>query len=659
MEQDLTLAVNTKGADEAADKIKKVSDNISDTGKSTSDFSDKLTKAGLAIGAVGIGLTAYSKSATDAYTNYVKQTNSIARITGEAVDQTSRLEYVFQRSGVAADQQATVFGTLQKQIQKTNEATGAQADKTADLKNKIEAAQIKIKELTDDTTKNGDSSGKNKNQIDALNISIKGYQNQINEAITPLQKLGVETQDNTGKARSFSDILLDISDKFKAMPNGAEKTAVSMQLFGRSGKDLIPVLNKGSDGIKEMMAQADKLGFTLTSQNVEAVAKYTEAHKKLKDAQQAFTLAVGAEALPMYQKLADAQVFITDKFKALPGPVKNAATAVVAFGGPVLTAAGSMLTFASTLSQINYAAIAKGFQAITNVTKIWAVAQGILNAVMAANPILLIILAIVALVAAFVLAWTYSETFRDIVTGVFMFVWNIIQAVWHWIADNWPLLLAILTGPIGIAVYMIATHWEMIKQAFLGAWQFITGLWGGLVGFFGAIFGGAMNAIRSAWGGITGFFQGIWNAIVNIFGSIGAAVSNGIVGAVRGVVNGILAGAEGIVNGFVNAINGVVGTINKIPGVNIGKIGQLHLPRLAEGGIVPATPGGRTVVVGEGGKDEAIIPLDKLNNMGGGTKNYYITANLNSAEAVRAFYAQLDNDTILSNKGLTPVRGGS
>ena len=53
------------------------------------------------------------------------------------------------------------------------------------------------------------------------------------------------------------------------------------------------------------------------------------------------------------------------------------------------------------------------------------------------------------IVAATKAAW-------DAVVGAVQFVWN-------WIKDNWPLLLAILTGPIGVAVALIVTHWDTIK----------------------------------------------------------------------------------------------------------------------------------------------------------------------------------------------------
>lgn len=348
MQDDYTLNIKAKD-DGASGVVKDFNNNIVDSGKKASDFGDKLNKAALAIGAAGIGLTAYSKMATNSTIDYTKNINNIARITGDTVEKTSALQYVFQRSGIAADQTASVFGIFSKQINATNDAMKDGAAKTADLNNKIDAAKIKIADLTAQQAKNGDSTGTLKNQIEGLNIAISGYQKQMTDAQTPLQKLGVNTQDADGKTRSFNDILLDVADKFKSLPNGAEKTATSMQLFGRSGKDLIPILNKGSDGIQQLEQQAEKLGLTLNSSNVNAVLKYTDSQKKLKDAQQQFTLAIGNEALPMWQRLTDAQLRAVQIYQQMPEPIRAAVAAVVSFGGPVLTAASGVAGFAGNI----------------------------------------------------------------------------------------------------------------------------------------------------------------------------------------------------------------------------------------------------------------------------------------------------------------------
>lgn len=106
-------------------------------------------------------------------------------------------------------------------------------------------------------------------------------------------------------------------------------------------------------------------------------------------------------------------------------------------------------------------AVATG--AATVATTAQTAAQWALNAALNANPIALIVIAVVAFVAAVVLAYRKSETFRNIVQGAFRAVKNAAEFAFNWVKDNWPLLLAIITGPIGLAVLAIVKNWDTIK----------------------------------------------------------------------------------------------------------------------------------------------------------------------------------------------------
>jgi phage-related protein len=104
-------------------------------------------------------------------------------------------------------------------------------------------------------------------------------------------------------------------------------------------------------------------------------------------------------------------------------------------------------------------------------SRAWAAGQWLLNAALTANPIGLVILAIVALVAAIVIAYKRSATFRAIVQAAmrgvqiaFGWVLSKVQQLVGWIRGNWPRLLAILTGPIGLAVRWILSRWDSIRS---------------------------------------------------------------------------------------------------------------------------------------------------------------------------------------------------
>lgn len=144
-------------------------------------------------------------------------------------------------------------------------------------------------------------------------------------------------------------------------------------------------------------------------------------------------------------------------------------------------------------------------------TKVWTGVQAAFNAVMELNPVVLITTAIIALIAVIILAYKHSQTFRNIVNAAFHAVLAVVKSVWSWIKGHWPLLLAILTGPIGLAVVFIVRHWNMIKSAGVRVWNWIASLPGKVASVFARIasaiaspFIAGFNAIRNAWNSTVG-----------------------------------------------------------------------------------------------------------------------------------------------------------
>lgn len=262
-------------------------------------------------------------------------------------------------------------------------------------------------------------------------------------------------------------------------------------------------------------------------------------------------------------------------------------------------------------------------------TKVLAAAQAVLNAVMMANPIGLIIIGIVALVAAIVWLWNNVEGFRNFFTNIWQGIKNVIDTFWQgvkdvvagvleWIKSNWATILPILTGPFGLAVAIIVKNFDTIRNAVMAVYNWI---------------------------------RGAFSTIADIGTSI-----------LRGAVNSVLGFAENTINGFIRLINGAIGAINKIPGVNIGSIGELRIPRLAKGGIIPSTPGGVLANIGEGGEAEAVIPLSKLDDLlasnatGKGSETQYNIGTINianDADGEKWLRKLTRNDQIIS-RGLIP-----
>ena len=108
--------------------------------------------------------------------------------------------------------------------------------------------------------------------LQKLSVAIFDTQVQGVEGSATLKALGVAATDASGQIRPTEQVLLDLADKFSAMPDGADKAALAVKLFGKEGLSIIPFLNQGRAGITALMEEAQRLGLVMT----EGVARASE-----------------------------------------------------------------------------------------------------------------------------------------------------------------------------------------------------------------------------------------------------------------------------------------------------------------------------------------------------------------------------------------------
>lgn len=254
------------------------------------------------------------------------------------------------------------------------------------------------------------------------------------------------------------------------------------------------------------------------------------------------------------------------------------------------------------------------FMAVEIATQAWAAAQWLLNAAMSANPIGIIIVVIAALVAAIIYAWNNFDWFRN---GV-MAVWKAVKAgfeglvtviknVIGWVSQNWPLILAIITGPMGLAVKWIVENWQTV------------------VDFFSSI----GTTIGKALGGLVDIITRPWKAGINF---------------VLGLVNKLI----DVWNGIEFTLPSIDAFGKTIGGFTIGTPDLGHIPQLADGGVVKARSGGTLALLGEAGRDEAVIPLNKAGQFGSNTTvNVYLAAGATGdPAAIKAAVTEGINETL-------------
>jgi len=123
------------------------------------------------------------------------------------------------------------------------------------------------------------------------------------EQARAFKTVGVSIKDQNGNLRDVDKVLGDVAEQFFNMPDGAKKTALAMQVFGRGGAALIPLLNKGRKGIDDQREAFKALGFELTDRQVGKLGKAEDAVKTLHEQWTGFKNFLGAELAPIVTDL--------------------------------------------------------------------------------------------------------------------------------------------------------------------------------------------------------------------------------------------------------------------------------------------------------------------------------------------------------------------
>jgi len=323
--------------------------------------------------------------------------------------------------------------------------------------------------------------------------------------------------------------------------------SVSMALFGTKAEDL-----GGALAAMNLDTAADEFGDVSESVNDAAATMQSSFGSQINAVKRSLEVGLinflNTKGVAALREFGDALASIGNWARSNSGILGSIAVFIAAIAGPILTVIAAMKIW-------------------TMVTAAYTAVQAALNVVMAMNPIFLIIIAVVALVAALIYAYQHCEKFREIV-----------QAVWSAVVD-----------------------------AALWMWDGLKAVWSGLVD--GVMW--AVDKIKAYFTFVIGFWRGVLDAARSIFGAIAGAIGGAFsraAGLVKSGVNFII----GAVNGAINRINSLAGAASKV-GVNIPRIP--HIPRLARGGTVNPTSGGRPVIMGDGGEVEYGMPHSKLEQL--------------------------------------------
>lgn len=186
---------------------------------------------------------------------------------------------------------------------------------------------------------------------------------------------------------------------------------------------------------------------------------------------------------------------------------------------------------------------------------------------------------------------------KDIIGGAIETVKNIIQLVLNTIKSKWESI------------------WSGIKNFVSNIWNGIKNIFSGIGSWFSSKFQEAYNGITRTFSNIGNFFSGIWDRIRWTFSSLGTSIGNAISNAVKSGINGVISMIERTINRAISLINGGIDLINLIPGVYVGHVQSLYLPRLAQGGYVKANTPQLAMIGDNRHQGEVVAPEDKLHSI--------------------------------------------
>ena len=252
--------------------LKQAEQGISDFDGKATALANKL-KSFVAPAAIAAGV-AFAANMVRNVANTADELAKLSQRTGIAVEDLSRLRYAANMSGVSADGITSALTRLSRGMADTANGTG--------------------------------------------------------EAMRAFQAMGVEVKNQDGTLRSQREVLADIADRFASYEDGAQKSALAQQIFGRSGAELIPLLNGGAAGLQAMADESDRLGNTMDGNTARAAELFNDNISRLQTQLGSFAVSLGNAVIPTLAQMTTELVGVTENGTGMNRMAEHARTVLIA-----------------------------------------------------------------------------------------------------------------------------------------------------------------------------------------------------------------------------------------------------------------------------------------------------------------------------------------
>ena len=447
-------------------------------------------------------------------------------------------------------------------------------------------------------------------ETEKLSASLVKFDRMVAEAtggnktyMQTFEDLGIKIKDSAGNLRQPNEIFEDVADIFHNTEDGIGKTALAVELFGKSGADLIPMLNDGKAGLKAFYAEAERLGLALSNEMIAKGDAFSDQLENIGEQVKGVKLQLGAALIPALSAATEKISKVIDKITKwvqenpeLAATIGNIAMTTgkwIAILGTAAIAIGSVafiiLQFRKAFRAMSdavtigisifknikntFLVVDKVMKGYTKTQKLATVATKLFNKALKANPILTIISLIIALVAvvySFIKTSAWFKKLWDAIVGIFKAAWEAIKKVWSTVTGWFSNLWGGIKAGAGKA-------WEGIKNTINKASEGVQKAWESVKGWFSNLWGNVKSGISNAWGGIKDWFsnlqpvewmRGAWENVGTFFGNLGPRFYEWGKNLLQGLWNGITSMVDKIVEGMKNIGRRIANGFKSILGIN-------------------------------------------------------------------------------------------
>lgn len=182
----------------------------------------------------------------------------------------------------------------QDELYKLSQRVGVSVESLSELKYAGQLSDVSIEALSGSLAK--------------FNKAMAETREGTGEAGVAFRALGISVTNSSGQLRQTDAVFADIAEAFAGMEDGAGKTAIAMRIFGRSGAELIPLLNQGKDGLKAAADEAKKFGIVISTDAAKAAEALNDNLTRLATAFEGLKISILNSAMPALSDWIEANV---------------------------------------------------------------------------------------------------------------------------------------------------------------------------------------------------------------------------------------------------------------------------------------------------------------------------------------------------------------